>query len=139
MVSQSLSDINQTITQLQLPAAEGEVRLKLTPSFAFKWLVPRLQDFYQQYPEIKIQTFAEGALVDHQDTSFDLVIDYCRQPPNNGILLLNEDLLPVMSLATGTSSTGRAKHVGKQRYYCMMQCRGGMLVRTTNGITGSLQ
>lgn len=97
VVSQSLDDINQTITQLQLPAAEGEVRLKLTPSFAFKWLVPRLQDFYQQYPEVKIQTFAEGALVDHQDTSFDLVIDYCRQPPNNGILLLNEDLLPVMS------------------------------------------
>ncbi|GAB3519040.1 LysR substrate-binding domain-containing protein [Photobacterium alginatilyticum] len=97
VVSQSLNDINQTVVSLQQPEAEGEIRLKLTPSFAFKWLVPRLQNFYQQYPDIKIQTFAEGALVDHQDTSFDLVIDYCRQPPRNGTLLLSENLLPVMS------------------------------------------
>lgn len=101
VVSQSLSDIDHTITLLQQPAAEGEIRLKLTPSFAFKWLVPRLQNFYQQYPDIKIQTFADGALVDHQDTGFDLVIDYCRQPhgnsSGNGTLLLSEYLQPVMS------------------------------------------
>lgn len=97
VVSQSLSDINHIITQLQQSAAEGEIRLKLTPSFAFKWLVPRLQNFYQQYPDIKIQTFAEGALVDHQDTSFDLVIDYCHQPQSSGTLLLSEYLQPVMS------------------------------------------
>ncbi|MCW8331585.1 LysR substrate-binding domain-containing protein [Photobacterium sp. SDRW27] len=101
VVSQSLSDIEQVITQLQQPTTEGEIRLKLTPSFAFKWLVPRLQNFYQQYPEIKIQTFAEGALVDHQDTSFDLVIDYCRLPDgcksDSSTLLISEYLQPVMS------------------------------------------
>ena len=39
-----------------------EIRLKLTPSFAFKWLVPKLHDFNRQYPELKVQTFADGAL-----------------------------------------------------------------------------
>ncbi|UTV30699.1 LysR substrate-binding domain-containing protein [Photobacterium atrarenae] len=99
VVSQSLHDISDTLSQLQQPDPEGEVRLKLTPSFAYKWLVPRLQDFYQQYPEINIQIFAEGALVDHQDTSVDLVIDYCRQPHTSGTLLMSEYLLPVMSPA----------------------------------------
>ncbi|MGC3834483.1 LysR substrate-binding domain-containing protein [Moritella viscosa] len=79
------------------------MHLKLTPSFAYKWLVPRLQDFYQQYPDIKIHTFAEGALVDHTDTNFDLAIDYGQSPYQssdkkiNAELLLAEQLLPVMS------------------------------------------
>ncbi|WP_064609521.1 LysR substrate-binding domain-containing protein [Photobacterium sp. J15] len=97
VVHQSLRDIQTMIAELQQPAAEGEIRLKLTPSFAYKWLVPRLQDFYQQHPEIKIRTFAEGALVDHKEAGYDLVIDYCRQPHNKGVLLLPEGLQPVMS------------------------------------------
>ncbi|ELR66632.1 Glycine cleavage system transcriptional activator [Photobacterium marinum] len=97
VVHQSLTDIQTMIAKLQQPTAEGEIRLKLTPSFAYKWLVPRLQDFYQQHPEIKIRTFAEGALVDHREAGYDLVIDYCRQPHNKGVLLLPEGLQPVMS------------------------------------------
>lgn len=104
VVAQSLTDIADVITQLQqVKHHAGEVHLKLTPSFAYKWLVPRLQDFYQQYPDIKIHTFAEGALVDHTDSNFDLAIDYGQSPYQSSDkkvsaeLLLAEQLLPVMS------------------------------------------
>ncbi|MGR6778172.1 LysR family transcriptional regulator [Moritella viscosa] len=104
VVEQSLTNISDVISQLQqVNRHAGEVHLKLTPSFAYKWLVPRLQDFYQQYPDIKIHTFAEGALVDHTDTNFDLAIDYGQSPYQssdkkiNAELLLAEQLLPVMS------------------------------------------
>ena len=104
VVEQSLTDIGDVISQLQqVNRHAGEVHLKLTPSFAYKWLVPRLHDFYQQYPDIKIHTFAEGALVDHTDTNFDLAIDYGQSPyqssdkKTNAELLLAEQLLPVMS------------------------------------------
>lgn len=104
VVERSLMDIDDAISQLQqVNRNTGEVHLKLTPSFAFKWLVPRLQDFYQQYPDIKIHTFAEGALVDHTDSNFDLAIDYGQSPYQakdnniNAELLLAEQLLPVMS------------------------------------------
>ena len=104
VVEQSLTDIGDVISQLQqVNRHAGEVHLKLTPSFAYKWLVPRLHDFYQQYPDIKIHTFAEGALVDHTDTNFDLAIDYGKTPYQandkkiNAELLLAEQLLPVMS------------------------------------------
>jgi len=104
VVEQSLTDIGDVISQLQqVNRHAGEVHLKLTPSFAYKWLVPRLQDFYQQYPDIKIHTFAEGALVDHTDSNFDLAIDYGQSPYQSSDkkihaeLLLAEQLLPVMS------------------------------------------
>jgi len=104
VVERSLVDIGDTISQLQqVTRNTGEVHLKLTPSFAFKWLVPRLQDFYQLYPDIKIHTFAEGALLDHSDSNFDLAIDYGQSPYQakdnnvNAELLLSEQLLPVMS------------------------------------------
>jgi len=122
VVEQSLTDIADVISQLQqVNRYAGEVHLKLTPSFAFKWLVPRLQDFYQQYPDIKIHTFAEGALLDHTDSNFDLAIDYGRSPYQakdkniSAELLLAEQLLPVMSpqymakfdwAATKNSETG---------------------------------
>jgi len=100
VVKSSLEDISEVIAALhQAENFDGEVRLKLTPSFAFKWLVPRLKRFYNRHPNISIQTFAEGALVDHQSNNFDLAIDYSQsanfQQKSN--LFLSEKLLPVMS------------------------------------------
>lgn len=100
VVHRSFTDIQHCIEELQQDKTiEGEVRLKLTPSFAFKWLVPRLHNFYQLYPDISIQTFAEGALVDRNDTSFDLVIDYGKFPHSQQNIheLIQEKLIPVMS------------------------------------------
>lgn len=99
-VEKGLSEIESAIEasrQEQMP--DGELRIKLTPSFAFKWLVPRLQNFYQQYPNITIVTFAEGALVDYNDTNFDIAIDYGPTPYPfvDAELLMAEQLLPVMS------------------------------------------
>ena len=99
VVQRSLQDIDTTIQHLNQRGNRKEIRLKLTPSFAFKWLVPRLEDFYRQHPDIQIQTFAEGALVDSERRDFDLAIDYGPFPYSraNAELLLEEFLLPVMS------------------------------------------
>lgn len=100
VVERSFAEIEQVIESLQQKQCpEGEVKLKLTPSFAFKWLVPRLHKFYSLHPNISVQTFAEGALVDHQDSNFDLVIDYGQLPYSNpkAVLLRREQLIPVMS------------------------------------------
>ena len=76
VVKNNFYEIESLITKLQQgQSQDGDIKLKLTPSFAYKWLVPRLQKFYTLYPNINIQTFAEGALVDHQDDNFDLAID----------------------------------------------------------------
>ena len=99
-VKRNFSDIENTIDDIkQGQSLDGEIKLKLTPSFAYKWLIPRLQKFYNLYPNISIQTYAEGALVDYQDRSFDLAIDYGQSPYLNqhAELLLREQFIPVMS------------------------------------------
>ncbi|MGL4828090.1 MAG: LysR substrate-binding domain-containing protein [Vibrio sp.] len=100
-VQRSYQDIEQTLRGLKLSSERKEIRLKLTPSFAFKWLVPRLEDFYRRHPEIQIQTFAEGALVDSDRRDYDLAIDYgmLPYPRKDAQLLMEEFLLPVMSKA----------------------------------------
>ncbi|TDR76195.1 LysR family transcriptional regulator [Photobacterium lutimaris] len=104
VVDLSIHKIKQVLAELKAPETSSEIRLKLTPSFAFKWLVPKLHDFNRQYPDLKVQTFADGALVDHQCDDVDLMIDYCQfgaayadSDSTNGELLLEEHLVPVMS------------------------------------------
>ncbi len=94
--------LDNTLAEMMLTDQHpAEIRLKLTPSFAYKWLVPRLENFNQLHPDIQIQIYAEGALVDSDQTDFDLAIDYgpIPYPKKGGELLLEESILPVMSPA----------------------------------------
>ena len=94
-----LAAIEDNVFQLTNVSEQKQIRLKLTPSFAFKWLVPRLEKFHHQYPDIQVHTFAEGALVDSENRDFDIAIDYgpIPYPHKHAELLLEESLVPVMS------------------------------------------
>lgn len=94
-----LVSIEKCVSELSQQSERQEVYLKLTPSFAFKWLVPRLEVFHRMYPDIQIHTFAEGAIVDSESRDFDLAIDYGRIPYQRGDaeLLMEETLTVVMS------------------------------------------
>ncbi|MFM2589104.1 LysR substrate-binding domain-containing protein [Vibrio sp. TBV020] len=96
-----LAAIEENVFQLTHVSERKQIRLKLTPSFAFKWLVPRLEKFHKQYPDVQIHTFAEGALVDSQNRNFDIAIDYGPLPYKHQTaeLLMEESLVPVMSPA----------------------------------------
>ncbi|MDP2574771.1 LysR substrate-binding domain-containing protein [Vibrio penaeicida] len=97
---QGLTVIHNAIEGIRSAAnTDQEIRLKLTPSFAYKWLIPRLQNFYSLYPDIQIQSYAEAAIVDAYSGDFDLAIDYGVVPyrDSRASLLFKESLLPVMS------------------------------------------
>lgn len=93
------SELSKTLHELQSAKLSNEIRLKLTPSFAFKWLVPRLESFHLQNPDLQVQIFAEGALVNSELKDYDIAIDYGLHPhqDKSAELILNEQLLPVMS------------------------------------------
>ncbi|CAH0537145.1 LysR substrate-binding domain-containing protein [Vibrio marisflavi] len=100
ITSSSFQDIDTALASLQMRSVDSsEIKLKLTPSFAFKWLVPRLEDFHRRYPDIQVQTHAEGGLVDHNSQDFDFTIDYGPIPyrAHDAELLIEETLIPVMS------------------------------------------
>ncbi|WP_299011028.1 LysR substrate-binding domain-containing protein [uncultured Shewanella sp.] len=96
----SFQSLDTAITSIQSQSsAISEVRLKLTPSFAFKWLVPRLEDFHRQFPDIQVQLDAVNSVLDDNTTDFDLAIDYGPIPYRdpNAEMLLAEQLIPVMN------------------------------------------
>ncbi|MBN3493898.1 LysR substrate-binding domain-containing protein [Vibrio neptunius] len=98
-VTPHLLAIEENTYKLTHVSDSKQIRLKLTPSLAFKWLVPRLDDFQKRHPDIQIHTFAEGALVDSDSRDYDIAIDYGPLPYKlpDAELLMAESLLPVMS------------------------------------------
>lgn len=102
VVSGSINDIEQCLSRLtQQTQQDNEIHLKLTPSFAFKWLMPRLHSFYNQHPNITVTTYADSGLVNYDEQGYDLAIDYQKIPfeHNKAQLILEEYLIPVMSPA----------------------------------------
>ncbi|PFG46230.1 DNA-binding transcriptional LysR family regulator [Vibrio sp. ES.051] len=93
------SELSKLLDELKAEKHTNEIRLKLTPSFAFKWLVPKLESFHHDNPDIQVQIFAEGALVNSERKDYDVAIDYGLHPyrDSNAELILDEQLLPVMS------------------------------------------
>ncbi|MDH5432319.1 MAG: transcriptional regulator GcvA [Gammaproteobacteria bacterium] len=77
----------------------GPLTVSVVPTFATVWLVPRLSDFNQNYPEIDVRLKASDATVDFVKEDIDVAIYY-----NSGdyagmhtVTLLNECLTPLCS------------------------------------------
>lgn len=56
------------------------VKLSITPSFASKWLVPRLSDFACAHPDIEIQTIASESISNFTSDGVDLAIRLGHPP-----------------------------------------------------------
>ncbi|AEX21071.1 LysR substrate-binding domain-containing protein [Vibrio natriegens] len=93
------NELGKLLDELKVDKQNNEIKLKLTPSFAFKWLVPKLESFHLEHPDIQVQIFAEVALVNSDLKDYDVAIDYGLHPyrHKDAELLLDEQLLPVMS------------------------------------------
>lgn len=80
VVKQSLDRLSEGIEQTTQRYAQHKkrVRLSLLPGFAAYWLLPRLNDFYQQYPEVEIQIEAGVEAVELGPRGADLAIRFGR-------------------------------------------------------------
>lgn len=52
------------------------ISLSTAPSFASKWLIPRLNRFQERYPDIEVRMSADMTLVDFAATDMDVAIRY---------------------------------------------------------------
>jgi LysR family transcriptional regulator, glycine cleavage system transcriptional activator len=82
------------------PRADGgRLTISVAPSFAAKWLLPRLSDFEARHPEIDVHVDASMPLVDLHDGRVDLAIRYgAGQYPGLAVeRLIGEEAIPVCS------------------------------------------
>jgi LysR family glycine cleavage system transcriptional activator len=97
MVKVALDQIESGARQLQQSPDEGRLRLKLPPTFAMRWLVPRLACFHALYPEIDVQITTSHERADFDREDVDVNVHFWTEPPSGAGYrrLFGEVLLPV--------------------------------------------
>jgi LysR family glycine cleavage system transcriptional activator len=77
----------------------GALNISVLPSFAAKWLLPRLSRFRDRYPDIDVMVSANNRLIDFADGTYEMGIRYGLgdYPGLRTELLLQDEVFPVCS------------------------------------------
>ncbi|MCF6266980.1 MAG: LysR family transcriptional regulator [Desulfuromusa sp.] len=97
-VRKSVEQMEQDMLNVMSHGGTREIiELAVLPTFGSQWLVPRLGGFYQQYPDIMINTAAHSVMFLIKETPFDAAIHF-GQPSWPGTVadfLFKEELVAV--------------------------------------------
>lgn len=106
-VRSALDLIEDGTRALQQSPDERRLRVKLPPTFAIRWLVPRLARFHALHPKIDVQITTSHQRADFEREDIDLSIHSEPEPVNTPGYrrLFGETLLPVC--APGLLEAGR--------------------------------
>jgi len=98
-VQQSLPRIDTAVRQIRQSAGRQSVSLTTFASFASMWLIPRLEAFQRDNPEIDIRIDASDVAVDLDVADVDIALRYGPRDamPPSAVRLFGETLTPVAS------------------------------------------
>ena len=98
-LSEGFDLLAEAAGQLDDKAELDVFTITTAPSFAAKWLVPRLDDFQEKNPGVKARIDATMALVDLRRDGVDVAIRYGRgqYPGHHADRLFEEEIFPVCS------------------------------------------
>jgi LysR family glycine cleavage system transcriptional activator len=100
-IRDGLSRIARATAMLNARWNDKVLRLKLPPTFAIRWLVPRLGSFHARHPEISVQVTTSHDPVDFEVDEVDAAVQYAHELGQDclGERLFRESLIPVCSAA----------------------------------------
>lgn len=137
---ESFQRISDTVEQLAARDQSGPVTVSVLPSFAAKWLVPRLGHFQEQHPEIDLRISAVDRLIDFSREDVDLGI---RHGLGDYPDLHTDWLLPGKLFALCSPKLLKGKHPLKTpqhlRYHNLLHSEPGNewgLWLNAHGVTG---
>ncbi|MDB5944247.1 MAG: transcriptional regulator, LysR family-like protein [Ramlibacter sp.] len=98
-VTNALPRIDGAVRQIRQSAGRKSVSLTTFASFASMWLIPRLEQFQRDHPEIDIRIDASDTSLDLDVADVDLALRYgpMANMPASAIRLFGEELTPVAS------------------------------------------
>ncbi len=98
-VTPSLERIDGAVRQIRQSAGRKSVALTTFASFASMWLIPRLEGFQRDNPDIDIRIDASDAAVDLDVSDLDIALRYApaNHMPPHAIRLFGEQITPVIS------------------------------------------
>jgi len=98
-VSDAIASLHEAARVMRLPLRSRRVSVSAAPSFAAKWLIPRLERFYEAYPDIEVWVSADLAVTDFATADVDLAVRY-GPGGYDGVhseLLMTESVAPLCS------------------------------------------
>ena len=98
-VTPSLERIDSAVRMIRQSAGRKSVAISTWASFASMWLIPRLEAFQRQHPDIDVRIDATDTPVDLDTTDVDLALRYSAPAnlPAQAQRLFGEQLTPVLS------------------------------------------
>src|SRR5712671_1482192 len=101
MLTAALDQIAAATVRAQAADDVGTLTISTTPSFAAKWLMPRLIRFQNGHPELDVRLSTSNALTDFKLDDIDLAVRYGkgRWTGLHSELLLETERFPVCSPA----------------------------------------
>jgi LysR family transcriptional regulator, glycine cleavage system transcriptional activator len=100
----------EAVALMQAAQNSSVITLSVPPSFASKWLVPRLDRFMAQHPAMQMRLLASEKLTDFAQENVDLAIRFGagRYEPLVAEKLLDEAVIPVAAPTLASSLTSAA-------------------------------
>ena len=98
-IQAGLETLAKAIASKASPSGDRTLTISVAPSFASKWLVPRLPMFHEQHPDIDLRISATVGLADFERDKVDLAIrlGHGRYPGLHAEPLFTEALTPFCS------------------------------------------
>ncbi|MFP6747346.1 MAG: transcriptional regulator GcvA [Alphaproteobacteria bacterium] len=98
-LSDGFDQLDRAVAEVRQAQAGGPLNLSTSPSFAAKWLIPRLDRFQAAHPEIEVRITASMDLVDFRRDEVDCAVRFGRGRYDGveAIWLLGEEVFPVCS------------------------------------------
>ena len=98
-VQRGLAELRQAIEVISQDGLEGSLNLSMMPSFLQKWLMPRLPEFYNAYPDLDLMINVDNTLIDFNQTDMNAAVrlgdgDW---PGLKSVKLMDDWILPVCS------------------------------------------
>ncbi|MGA8260777.1 MAG: transcriptional regulator GcvA [Arenicellales bacterium] len=99
VVGSSLRQISDTAESLKSAHRAGPVTVSVLPSFAVKWLIPRLAKFREIHPDIPVRVDAEPRAVDLRGSEIDIAVRFTNKsyPELHAVELFRDRVFPVCS------------------------------------------
>ena len=113
--------VSNAVASINREQFSNALSVRLAPSFAAKWLSPRLKYFWLQYPEIDLRLYHTHSAVDFEREEIDIAVTYGKGkwPGVVSDKLLSLDFSPVCSPSFMTNDKPLTD-LGNLRYYALL-------------------